>query len=68
MIEARNLSQRNGDTPAVDDLSLRRRQASSLDFLGPNRRAKSTTPRMTIGLDAPTTRDATGIHQRLEIT
>src|ERR1700745_1947080 len=59
MIEARGLSKRYGDKLAVDDLSFTVRPGRVTGFLGPNGAGKSTTIRMILGLDAPTSGEAT---------
>ena len=59
MIEARGLSKRYGDKLAVDDLSFTVQPGRVTGFLGPNGAGKSTTIRMILGLDAPTSGEAT---------
>lgn len=54
MIEARGLTKRFGDVLAVDDLSSTVRPGVVTGFLGPNDAGKSTTMRMVLGLDRPT--------------
>ncbi|MDX6414144.1 MAG: type transport system ATP-binding protein [Gaiellaceae bacterium] len=66
MIEARHLSKDYGDKRAVDDLTFTVRPGVVTGFLGPNGSGKSTTIRLMLGLDAPTSGDATvnGKHYR----
>ena len=52
MIEARHLTKRYGHTVAVDEASFVVRPGRVTGFLGPNGR-KSTTMRMILGLDMP---------------
>ncbi len=59
MIEARKLSKRYGDTVAVDELTFAVRPGVVTGFLGPNGAAKSTTMRMILGLDRPTSGSVT---------
>lgn len=54
MISARGLTKRFGDVLAVDDLSFDVEPGAVTGFLGANGAGKSTTMRMTLGLDAPT--------------
>ena len=51
MIEARELTQRFGNTVAVDHLSFTVLPGRVTGFLGPNGAGKSTTMRMIVGLD-----------------
>jgi ABC-2 type transport system ATP-binding protein len=66
LIEARHLSKDYGDKRAVDDLTFTVRPGVVTGFLGPNGSGKSTTIRLMLGLDAPTSGDATvnGKHYR----
>ncbi|MGB8005446.1 MAG: ATP-binding cassette domain-containing protein [Gaiellaceae bacterium] len=66
MIEARHLTKDYGDKRAVDDLTFTVRPGVVTGFLGPNGSGKSTTIRLMLGLDAPTSGDATvnGKHYR----
>jgi ABC-2 type transport system ATP-binding protein len=66
LIEARHLSKNYGDKRAVDDLTFTVRPGVVTGFLGPNGSGKSTTIRLMLGLDAPTSGDATvnGKHYR----
>ena len=66
LIEVRNLTKDYGDTRAVDDLTFTVRPGVVTGFLGPNGSGKSTTIRLILGLDAPTSGDATvnGKHYR----
>ena len=64
MIEAHGLTKRYGDTLAVDDLSFQIRPGRVTGFLGPNRAGKSTTMRMILGLDDPTSGSVTIDGQR----
>ena len=54
MIEARELTKRYGSTLAVDRMSFDVRPGRVTGFLGTNGAGKSTTIRMILGLDAPT--------------
>jgi ABC-2 type transport system ATP-binding protein len=54
MIEARELTERYGDTAAVHSLSFTIAPGTVTGFLGPNGAGKSTTMRMIMGLDRPT--------------
>ncbi|MGN6793253.1 MAG: ABC transporter ATP-binding protein [Streptosporangiaceae bacterium] len=53
MIEARGLSNRYGDTLAVDNLSFTVEPGKITGFLGPNGAGKTTTMRLILGLDRP---------------
>jgi ABC-2 type transport system ATP-binding protein len=53
-IEARNLSKRYGPTLAVDDLSFDVNPGIVTGFIGPNGSGKTTTMRLILGLDSPT--------------
>jgi ABC-2 type transport system ATP-binding protein len=66
LIEARHLTKDYGDKRAVDDLTFTVRPGVVTGFLGPNGSGKSTTIRLMLGLDAPTSGDATvnGKHYR----
>lgn len=55
MITAENLTKRYGATTAVNDLSFTVRPGVVTGFLGRNGAGKSTTMRMLVGLDRPTT-------------
>jgi ABC-2 type transport system ATP-binding protein len=59
MIEARGVSKRYGDKLAADDLSFSMRPGRVAGFLGPNGARKSTTMRMILGLDGPTSASVT---------
>jgi ABC-2 type transport system ATP-binding protein len=59
LIEARGLTKRYGDVVAVDDLTFTVRPGIVTGFLGPNGAGKSTTMRLILGLDGPTSGDAT---------
>jgi ABC-2 type transport system ATP-binding protein len=59
MIEADGLTKRYGETTAVNDLSFSVRPGIVTGFLGPNGLGKSTTMRLVLGLDAPTSGDVT---------
>ncbi|MFD1934020.1 MULTISPECIES: ABC transporter ATP-binding protein [Nonomuraea] len=59
MIETRGLTKRFGGTLAVNDLSVTVRPGAITGFLGPNGSGKSTTMRMIMGLDRPTSGNAT---------
>jgi ABC-2 type transport system ATP-binding protein len=54
MIEARGLTKHYGRTVAVNDLSFTVKPGVVTGFLGPNGDGKSTTMRMILGLDHPT--------------
>ena len=54
MIEPPALTNRDGATLAVADLTLRVETGRVTGFLGPNGSGKSTTMRMILGLDRPT--------------
>jgi ABC-2 type transport system ATP-binding protein len=53
MIEAQHLTKRYGKTVAVDEVSFVVRPGRVTGFLGRNGAGKSTTMRMILGLDAP---------------
>jgi ABC-2 type transport system ATP-binding protein len=53
MIEARHLTKRYGHTVAVDEASFVVRPGRVTGFLGPHGAGKSTTMRMILGLDSP---------------
>ncbi|ADB31413.1 ABC transporter related protein [Kribbella flavida DSM 17836] len=59
MIEAQALTKYFGDTVAVDELSFAVRPGQVTGFLGSNGAGKSTTLRMIVGLDRPTSGTAT---------
>src|SRR6188472_4399552 len=54
MIEAHELTKRYGDTTAVHSLSFTIAPGTLTGFLGPDGAGKSTTMRMIMGLDRPT--------------
>ena len=54
MIEIHELTKRCGSTVAVDGLSFGVREGEVTGFLGPNGAGRSTTMRMMVGLDTPT--------------
>ncbi len=54
MIEAHEVTQRYGDTTAVDSPSSTIAPGTATGLLGPNGAGKSTTMRMIMGLDRPT--------------
>lgn len=58
MIEVRGLTKRYGDVLAVDDLNFDVEPGKVTGFLGPNGARKSTTMRMMLGLDRPTSGEA----------
>jgi ABC-2 type transport system ATP-binding protein len=64
MIEVRGLTKQYGDVRAVDDLSFSVKPGIVTGFLGPNGAGKSTTMRMILGLDTPTSGEATIDGQR----
>jgi ABC-2 type transport system ATP-binding protein len=59
MIELQSLTKRYGTKTAVDGLTFSVRPGMITGFLGPNGAGKSTTMRMILGLDRPTSGDAT---------
>ena len=59
MIEVQALTKRYGEKTAVDDLTFSVRPGTVTGFLGPNGAGESTTMRMMLGLDAPTSGRAT---------
>jgi ABC-2 type transport system ATP-binding protein len=59
MIEVRDLSKSYGDKLAVDHLNFTVRPGLVTGFLGPNGAGTSTTMRMILGLDRPSTGTAT---------
>jgi ABC-2 type transport system ATP-binding protein len=58
-IEARHLAKRYGSTLAVNDLSFDVNPGVVTGFIGPNGSGKTTTMRLILGLDAPTTGEVT---------
>jgi ABC-2 type transport system ATP-binding protein len=58
-IEARNLTKRYGTTLAVDDLSFDVNPGLVTGFIGPNGSGKTTTMRLILGLDGPTSGQVT---------
>lgn len=59
MIQVRALTKRYGEVLAVDDLTFDVTPGAVTGFLGANGAGKSTTMRMVLGLDAPTSGSAT---------
>src|SRR5258705_1529151 len=59
MIDARNLTKRYGEKTAVDDLTFQVKPGIVTGCLGLNGSGKSTTMRLILGLDGPTTGDVT---------
>jgi ABC-2 type transport system ATP-binding protein len=59
MIEVKDLTKRFGDKLAVDHLSFGVQSGRVTGFLGPNGAGKSTTMRLILGLDLPTSGQAT---------
>ena len=59
MIHVQHLTKAYGPTKAVDDLTFSIRPGIVTGFLGPNGAGKSTTMRMILGLDRPTSGQAT---------
>jgi ABC-2 type transport system ATP-binding protein len=59
LIEVTELTKRYGDHTAVDELSFVVEPGVVTGFLGPNGAGKSTTMRMILGLDRPTSGQAT---------
>jgi ABC-2 type transport system ATP-binding protein len=66
MISARGLTKRYGQVLAVDDLSFDIRPGAVTGFLGANGAGKSTTMRMVLGLDAPTSGTVTVAGRRYQ--
>lgn len=64
MLTARNLTKRYADVTAVNDLTFEVTPGQVTGFLGPNGAGKSTTMRMLLGLDQPTSGEATVNGQR----
>src|SRR5450631_1707702 len=58
-IEAHRLTKKYGSTLAVDDLSFIVKPGLVTGFIGPNGAGKTTTMRMILGLDAPSSGEAT---------
>ena len=58
-IEVRNLTKRYGTTLAVDDLSFDVNPGLVTGFIGPNGSGKTTTMRLILGLDNPTSGQVT---------
>ncbi len=65
-IEIRQLTKRFGKTVAVDDLSVSVNPGLVTGFIGPNSAGKTTTMRLILGLDRPSSGDVTigGRHYR----
>ncbi|MBP2707565.1 ATP-binding cassette domain-containing protein [Microbispora sp. RL4-1S] len=59
MIELRQLTKRYGEVTAVDGLTVDVRPGVVTGFLGPNGSGKTSTMRMILGLDRPTSGSAT---------
>ena len=59
MITVNRLTKRYGEKTAVNDLAFTVRPGMVTGFLGPNGSGKSTTMRLILGLDAPTSGEAT---------
>lgn len=59
MIQVSHLTKRYGKKTAVDDLSFAAYPGVVTGFLGPNGASKTTTMRVILGLDAPTSATAT---------
>lgn len=59
MIQVEELTKRYGDKAAVAGLTFAARPGRVTGFLGPNGAGKSTTMRMILGLDRPTSGNAT---------
>ena len=64
MIEVDQLVKRFGAVTAVDGLTFTVRPGHVTGFLGPNGAGKTTTMRVILGLNAPTSGDATINSQR----
>jgi ABC-2 type transport system ATP-binding protein len=58
-IEARHLTKEYGSTRAVDDLSFDVNPGVVTGFIGPNGSGKTTTMRLILGLDTPTSGEVT---------
>jgi ABC-2 type transport system ATP-binding protein len=58
-IEARRLTKRYGSTLAIDDLSFDVNPGVVTGFIGPNGSGKTTTMRLILGLDRPTSGSVT---------
>lgn len=58
MIESEGLTRKFGDTPAVEDLTLRVEEGEVFGFLGPNGAGKTTTVRMLTCLTSKTSGEA----------
>src|SRR5580692_7500173 len=58
-IEARNLTKQYGATLAVDDLSFDVNPGVVTGFIGPNGSGKTTTMRLILGLDRPSSGEVT---------
>jgi ABC-2 type transport system ATP-binding protein len=58
VIDVRGATKRYGEKIAVDDLTFQVRPGIVTGFLGPNGAGKSTTMRLILGLDAPTSGEA----------
>jgi ABC-2 type transport system ATP-binding protein len=58
-IEVRNLTKRYGTTLAVDDLSFDVNPGLVTGFIGPNGSGKTTTMKLILGLDSPTSGQVT---------
>jgi ABC-2 type transport system ATP-binding protein len=59
MIETRHLTRRHRAITAVDDLSITAPDGQVTGFVGPNGSGKTSTIRMVVGLDLPTSGTAT---------
>ncbi|MFF2861032.1 ABC transporter ATP-binding protein [Streptomyces rubiginosohelvolus] len=59
MIETQQLTKRFRAVTAVDDLSITAPDGQVTGFVGPNGSGKTTTMRMVVGLDQPTSGEAT---------
>jgi ABC-2 type transport system ATP-binding protein len=58
-IEARHLTKKYGSTLAIDDLSFDVNPGVVTGFIGPNGSGKTTTMRLILGLDSPTSGQVT---------
>jgi ABC-2 type transport system ATP-binding protein len=58
VIDVRGVTKRYGEKTAVDNLTFQVRPGIVTGFLGPNGAGKSTTMRLILGLDAPTSGEA----------
>jgi len=67
MIETQHLTKRHRSVTAVDDLSMTAPDGQVTGFVGPNGSGKTSTMRMMVGLDRPTSGTATIDQQHLRV-